>query len=184
MTLLSIIRFTGYLIVGIVAFLLIVAGFSVLLSPPVSPKDIHIVEVSGTLAQSPEIHSYGKHTYIRLLLNKYANRSFNIDGDAYYATKWLAMDEIYTGDSVYMEVSADDYKNNLANRESPKRMLPVAVFGLRNKDHIFLSLTDYCKETNANANAWVGVVLLVIGSVFTFALYSHLKQKRKRRHII
>ncbi len=86
---------------------------------------------------------------------------------------------VFAGDSVYLQVAADDYKDNIAIAGVPDSMLPVAVYGLRSKDRAFLTLDNYCKE--ANSNGWVGVVCLVIAGAVTLALYLDFRRKRKLR---
>lgn len=171
-------RIIAYLFVGFLAFVFIVGGLSTLFGDPVSPKDIHTVEIQGTLAANPEINSYGKRRNIRLLLNEYPLRSFNIDGDAFYATKYVVMnDNLTKGDGVFLGVSADDYKDNIQQQTRPERVLPVAVYECRTREHVFLSLADYCKE--ANSNTWPGIISLVVGIVLGVALYFDVRKKRR-----
>ena len=107
-------HFIGYTIVFAFCLLLIIGGIGQLLGPPVAPKDIATTKVTGTLAAAPEVNSFGKHRYIRLLLNEYPNSSFNIDDDAYYATKSkMVNDYLSKGDTISLDVAADDYKDKL-----------------------------------------------------------------------
>jgi hypothetical protein len=179
----SIVRFIGYIFIGLLAIVLIVCGFSMLFGPPVSPKDIAVATVTGALSANPEVNNMSgktRHSNIRLLLNKYPNRSFNIDGDAYFASKWgMVNDYVFAGDSMTMEVAADDFKNNLELQTAPDHMLPVAVYSLRDKEHTYLTLTDYCKEANSSVGA--GIVALIMGLGMALALILGFRKKRKRK---
>ncbi len=173
-------RLTANAFLVLFIILLIVAGLVTIFSPPVTESDIAVAGVSGTLEVKPEVHSYGRDRYIRLLLTEYPNRSFNIDGDAYNATKWVPLTEdVNAGDEVQMEVSAEDNKNSIERERVPERMMPVAVYALRSKGVAYLSLADYCKEANSNTGA--GVVALVMGVLLGIALYFQLRGNRKKR---
>ena len=178
----SIGRGFAYLFIASVAIALIGGGLSMLFGSPVSPKDVPVVEVTGTLAKGPEINSLGKNRYIKLTLNEYPSWIFKIDGAAYYATKYPVMnDNLSKGDSVYMGVSPDDYKNNIEHYEESEYTQLVAVYECHSREHEFLSLADYCKEANSNSGA--GIFSLLMGGGIGFALAFDLLRRKKRKQV-
>ena len=177
----KIVRFITVTLLALFCICLIIGGISELTGPPITPKDIKVVSVVGTLAANPEVNDQGKHRNARLLLNEYPNRSFNIFGDAFYATKsGIINDYVSAGDTVFMEVSAEDYQNNMIGVQAPDHMLPVDVYSLNSKGQDFLTLADYCKE--ANSNGWVSVVGILVGGLFLFAIFWGLWKKMKLRN--
>ena len=159
-----------------------IGGFSAVFGPPVTPQNLHAAQVQGTLASLPEIHNdyYSKNKHIKIVLNEYPGRSFNID-DAYYALEYAPTDAyIRVGDSVFADVAGDDYASNIARQNESEYILPVEVYGFRTKTHVFLTLDGYCKE--ANSSPWLGYVLIGFGLVITYALYVEIKGKKRRKN--
>ncbi|MCD6013310.1 MAG: hypothetical protein K0Q79_3172 [Flavipsychrobacter sp.] len=180
----SVARAIGFLFIGFIAIVLIIAGLSMLFGPPVSPGEMQVVTVTGTLEENPDVQVRGRNatsaTNVRLLLNEYPNRSFNIDGDAFSAAKWVPLgQDVYAGDTVVMEVSADDYKSNIKEQTTPSGMLSVAVYAIQSKGYVYLSLADYCKEANDNTGA--AIVALVMGCSIVFAFYYEFRKKKIRK---
>ncbi len=172
-------RVIGYIIVALFSVLLIFAGFAILFAPPVSPNDIAVASVTGTLAENPDVNNYGKNRSVRLLLNEYPANTFVISGDAFEATAWgMINDYVGKGDTVHLEVAAEDYNNNIQKPPTQERFPQVAVYAFQGRGQVFLTLTNYCKE--ANSNNWIGVVIIIFGGGFAFALYYELRNKKKR----
>lgn len=173
-------RAIGFVLVALLCISLILGGLGQLFGPPLSPGDIKVTTLTGTLATNPEIEDYRKDRSVRLLLNEYPSRSFNIVDDAFTATKsGIINDNVSSGDTVFLEVAAEDYESNIATAGTPERMLPVTVYGFRSKTQVFLSIADYCKS--ANSNGWVGIVCLVFGITLSLATYFGLRKERQLR---
>ncbi|MCD6013514.1 MAG: hypothetical protein K0Q79_3376 [Flavipsychrobacter sp.] len=146
-----------------------------LFGPDVSPETLPVAIVTGTLAEKPEVHAYGKNTSARLLLNEYPRCTFIIGSTALDATKWVPLsDDLYPGDTVIMEVAAQDYKDNIEGY--PSNYVAIDVFALRCKGYIYLSLTDYCNKENDDA--LTGIILLVMGSTTIITLFFTIRARR------
>lgn len=160
--------------------LLIFAGLATLVAPPVAPDDIAVASVTGTLAENPDVNEYGRNRRVRLQLIEYPANSFVISGDAFEATAWgMINDYVGKGDTVHLEVAAEDYNNNIQTPPTQERFPQVSVYAFQGRGQVFLTLTDYCKETNSNT--WTGIVIIIFGGGFAFALYYELRNKKKRK---
>ncbi len=160
---------------------LITGGFSFLLAPPVSPDHIPVLELNGTLAQNPDLNTNPKYQHIRLLLNEYPGRSFNIEGDAFEAAKWgMVNDYLYRGDTVFLKVSPNDFKASTEDSHD-SRPFQIPVYEFRSREIAFLKLADYCKE--ASSNTGTGIVFFLFGGGLLFALVAGLRDLwKQRRH--
>ncbi len=162
--------------VAILGSLLITfSGILALFGPDVSPGTLPVATVSGTLTEKPEVHAYGRSTGARLLLNEYPRCTFLIGSAALDATKWVPLrDDLYPGDTVTMEVAAQDYKDNIEGY--PSTFVAVDVYALRSKRYVYLSLTDYCNKENDDTLP--GIILLVMGSTIIIVLFFTIRARR------
>ncbi len=81
----SVLSFAGraiaYILVILFAIGIIVGGFNKLFGPPVTPGNLPLAKVIGTLALQPEVHNNRgtrSSSIVKITLNEYPNRSFNI----------------------------------------------------------------------------------------------------------
>jgi hypothetical protein len=169
------IRQIGLIVVLLTGILLVAAGVSELVAPPIRPGDIAII--GGNLAAMPEINSY-RHTSIMLRLKEYPGFVYAIKYEACDAAKVpLIRADLATGDSITIGTPTKDYKDNVANNSGDHTMY-TEVYTLQDERHDYISLGDYCKEVNSNK--WVGIVSLALGCLLSVtSIWPLLKKKRR-----
>ncbi len=170
----------AYLIVGMMTIVFISGGISILFSPTVTPDNIEVTSVAGTLAEHPAANTYGRSQYIRLRLKEYPDCVFSIEGDALEATKWGTIDEcVGVGDSVFLNVDSEDFDAGQSSDESTDGPSFHAVYSFRTKACTLLKLDDYCRE--ANSNQWLGWGFLLFGAALVWGIVAGIVRWLRKR---
>lgn len=183
--LVSIVRFILYIFFGLIGMVLMVGGLSMLFGSPTTPEKVAVEPVEGTLARNPYFWVYGngETKSVTLYLNEYPYQSFVIDGSALEATRYQMMNTYLSpGDTMFLLVSAEDYKEHIEPDTATEYTAPVAVYGARSTNQIYLTVENYSKKVTADS-PWTGVFFILFGGLFLgiplSAIYSGMKQRKK-----
>jgi len=123
---------------------------------------------------------------IKLSLKEYPNFDFEINGNAYsasYADNLIS--NVKVGDTLFVDIKTDEFKKKLT-KENPLRFFDktinyklIYVYGLRDKNETYLTLSDYNKEreTDATLVSWISL-LLGLG-LLAYSFYETRKRMKK-----
>jgi hypothetical protein len=138
----------------------------------ITPADLTTVEQVVTSPISIQKSSKG-HRSIRLKLKDYPDFKFEIDNTAYKAT---AADEfvanVQTGDTLFVDIARSEYQMKLSKEKElgffnkTVNYRTIDVYGLRDKNQVYLNNENYNENNHSNRNTgfWVVGILGVIGA--------------------
>jgi hypothetical protein len=175
------------MVLGLVGVMLAGMGIITLMDNDITPEDLAVKKVSGTLAHSSQIRIYtnGEARSVTLELNEYPGYSFVISGDALEVTRYLMMkDNLVLGDSVFLQISRSDFEGDDEADEAPESMSLVEVFGARDVNQTFLTVENYCKKRSENT-PWQSFALIIFGVLFMspFATTVYRQEKHNQKNL-
>ena len=123
---------------------------------------------------------------IKLSLKEYSNFDFEINGNAYSATYAdNLVRNVKVGDTLLVDIKTDEYKKKLT-KEKPLGFFDktinyrlINVYGLRDKNKTYLTLSDYNKERETDAPLVSWISLLIGLGLLTYTLYATIQLKKK-----
>lgn len=183
MLLKAMLRGVGLLFCFMMGVLLMIVGMEELLGAPITPENTPTQDLIGTLSARPVRELSGKRVeYIDIHLNEYPECRFQIIGDAMSATKWGQMHNcLYFGDTVYIKVPLDKYHEYKEQLNVQEYRYTFPVYAFRGQSCTFLTLSDYCDETNSSIGAGIVCLLMGTGMVLAILLDIRIRKERKQR---